>query len=363
MNWVDKVEVRSSTACDLLHGLFRLNNNDRFLEFFASPQFKGKFEPYRNIQTWVTETRELLTSDIVEKLKEFFDWETFLGMCLLPDITHSNLESASQLIEFIHEMPERVLLIHFIYSGYGPRKGTIDMNAFDKIMKNDKDMLLFVSNDMSFSTERKAILFEMLSNPERTKEDFLYLLEWFYENVFSTIETRIAKIHSKTVDEIKRGISDSGERFLKTIIKNIDYTRNEALERTVICPSYFSEFLISNASIPFVKEDMYTIGFRFKEVMAIPKEALEITAETFDALAHEKRLAIIRYLSAGQSSGNELARALNLSNYEVGEHIGILREAGMVLAEKADQMTYFTLDKETVRQEVSRALEDFLQSS
>ncbi|RLL92362.1 ArsR family transcriptional regulator [Mesotoga sp. HF07.pep.5.2.highcov] len=363
MNWLNKVEVRSSTACDLLHGMFRLNNNDRFLELFASPQFKGKFEPYRNIQTWVTETRELLTSDIVEKLKEFFDWETFLGMCLLPDITHSNLESASQLIEFVQEMPERVLLIHFIYSGYGPRMGTIDMDAFDKIMKNDRDMLLFVSNDMSFSTERKAILFEMLSHPERTKEDLLYLLEWFYENVFSTIESRIAKIHSKAVNEIEREISDSGEKFLRAIIKNIDYTRNEVLERTVICPSYFSEFLISNASIPFVKEDMYTIGFRFKEVMAIPKEALEITAETFDALAHEKRLAIIRYLSAGRSSGNELARALNLSNYEVGEHIGILREAGMVLAEKANQVTYFTLDKAIVRQEISRALEDLLESS
>ena len=153
------------------------------------------------------------------KTEGVFDWETFLGMCLLPDITHSNLESASHLIEFVQEMPERVLLIHFIYSGYGPRMGTVDMDTFDKIMKNDRDMLLFVSNDMSFSTERKAILFEMLSHPERTKEDLLYLLEWFYENVFSTIEPRIAKIHSKAVNEIEREISATGEKFLRTIIK------------------------------------------------------------------------------------------------------------------------------------------------
>ena len=71
-------------------------------------------------------------------------------------------------------MPERVLLIHFIYSGYGPQKRTIDMNTFEKIMNDDKELLLFASSNMSFSTERKAILFEMLSDPSRTKEDFLY---------------------------------------------------------------------------------------------------------------------------------------------------------------------------------------------
>jgi hypothetical protein len=59
------------------------------------------------------------------------------------------------------------------------------MNTFEKIMNDDKELLLFASSNMSFSTERKAILFEMLSDPSRTKEDFLYLLEWFHKkNVF-----------------------------------------------------------------------------------------------------------------------------------------------------------------------------------
>ncbi|MDD3680793.1 helix-turn-helix transcriptional regulator [Mesotoga sp.] len=360
MKWIDKVEVCRSTACDLLHGLFRLNNNDRFLEHLKSSLDKGDFEQDKDIQNWIKETRGILTSDIVQKLEEFFDWETFFGMCLLPDITHSNLENAKQLIEHIKDMPERVLLIHFIYSGYGPRKGTIDMNTFEKIMNNDKELLLFVSSDMSFSTERKAILFEMLSDPSRTKEDFLYLLEWFYENAFSALETRIEKLLLRTASELKKEIRQSGERFLMLLIKNIDYTRYEELKRTVICPSYFSEFLVSNASIPFVNEDMYTVGFRFKEVMSVSKDKLEMTADTFEALAHEKRLAIIRHLSAGKSSGNELARALNLSNYEIGEHTAILRKAGMVRVERMNQMLNFSLDKGAVRREVGKALEDLL---
>ena len=78
MNWIDnKVEVCSSTACDLLHGLFRLNNNERFHELFESSLYKGKFEPNRDIQNWVSETKSILTPDILEKLKEFFAWETF----------------------------------------------------------------------------------------------------------------------------------------------------------------------------------------------------------------------------------------------------------------------------------------------
>jgi hypothetical protein len=108
------VEVCSSTACDLLHGLFRLNNNERFHELFESSLYKGKFEPNRDIQNWVSETKSILTPDILEKLKEFFAWETFFGMCFLPDVTHSSLKNARQLIEHLREMPERVLLISFI---------------------------------------------------------------------------------------------------------------------------------------------------------------------------------------------------------------------------------------------------------
>jgi DNA-binding transcriptional ArsR family regulator len=105
---------------------------------------------------------------------------------------------------------------------------------------------------------------------------------------------------------------------------------------------------------------MYTVGFRFKEVMSVSKDKLEMTADTFEALAHEKRLAIIRHLSAGKSSGNELARALNLSNYEIGEHTAILRKAGMVRVERMNQMLNFSLDKGAVRREVGKALEDLL---
>ena len=144
------------------------------------------------------------------------------------------------------------------------------------------------------------------------------------------------------------------------LTKNTDYTRYEELKRTVICPSYFSEFLDSNASVPFVNEDMYTAEFRFKEVISVLKDKQEMAADTFDAFAHEKRLAIMKHLSAGQSSGNELARALNLSNYEIGEHTAILRKARMVRVEKMNQMLNFSLDKEAVRRQVGKALEDLL---
>jgi len=90
------------------------------------------------------------------------------------------------------------------------------------------------------------------------------------------------------------------------------------------------------------------------------QDKLEMAADSFDALAHEKRLAIIRHLSAGQSSGNELARVLNLSNYEIGELTAILRKAGVVRVEKMNQMLNFSLDKGAVRCEVGKALEDFL---
>ncbi len=54
MKWIDKVEVCRSTACDLLHGLFRLNNNDRFLEHLKPSLNKGDFEQDRIFRTGLT---------------------------------------------------------------------------------------------------------------------------------------------------------------------------------------------------------------------------------------------------------------------------------------------------------------------
>jgi hypothetical protein len=106
-------------------------------------------------------------------------------------------------------------------------------------------MLLFVSKDMSFFPERKAVLFDMLSDPEKAKEDFIYLLEWFYENAFSVIEPKLERMLPEVATDLKKEIEASGIKFLKTLIKNIDYASYEVLERTVICPSYFSELVSS----------------------------------------------------------------------------------------------------------------------
>jgi len=48
-----------------------------------------------------------------------------------------------------------------------------------------------------FSSIQKANLLGLLENPSQTKEDLIYLFEWFLENVFSKIRNDMRKSNRK----------------------------------------------------------------------------------------------------------------------------------------------------------------------
>lgn len=61
------------------------------------------------------------------------------------------------------------------------------------------------------------------------------------------------------------------------------------------------------------------------------------------ALGEESRLRIIRLLMKRQSSVNELADALGITQYNVSKHLRVLREAGLIEQEKHGQQRLYTL--------------------
>lgn len=64
------------------------------------------------------------------------------------------------------------------------------------------------------------------------------------------------------------------------------------------------------------------------------------------ALGEESRLRIVRMLLKGQCSVNEIADALDITQYNVSKHLRVLKEAGLVEHEKQGQQRLYSLASE-----------------
>jgi DNA-binding transcriptional ArsR family regulator len=61
------------------------------------------------------------------------------------------------------------------------------------------------------------------------------------------------------------------------------------------------------------------------------------------ALANEKRLIILCMLAEGERSVGELNARLDLSQSALSQHLGLLREDGLVTTRREAQTIYYTL--------------------
>jgi len=82
---------------------------------------------------------------------------------------------------------------------------------------------------------------------------------------------------------------------------------------------------------------------------SVPQNVLETTVKKFNcitamkALGEESRLRIIRMLMKKQCSVNEIAEALDLTQYNVSKHLRVLREADLIDQEKSGQQRLYAL--------------------
>lgn len=88
----------------------------------------------------------------------------------------------------------------------------------------------------------------------------------------------------------------------------------------------------------------------------MPAEAADELATTFKALADPTRVAIVNRLAAGECCVCDLTGAFDLSQPTISHHLRILRDAGLVEAERRGTWAYYRV----VPQAVARLREVFV---
>lgn len=76
----------------------------------------------------------------------------------------------------------------------------------------------------------------------------------------------------------------------------------------------------------------------------------ELQAHVCKCLAHPKRLEILWELEKGERSFAELQNATGLSKANLSQHLGIMRDRGMVVTRRAGQHLYFSVASPKITQ-------------
>lgn len=82
---------------------------------------------------------------------------------------------------------------------------------------------------------------------------------------------------------------------------------------------------------------------------ANPK-SIEIQAKLFRGFSDPSRLMILEFLRSGGCTVSEIVAATGLSQSNVSNHLGCLRDCGLVVAEQHGRFVHYTLSDQRVGQ-------------
>jgi DNA-binding transcriptional ArsR family regulator len=78
--------------------------------------------------------------------------------------------------------------------------------------------------------------------------------------------------------------------------------------------------------------------------------SISIQAKLFRGFSDPSRLSILNVLSYGARTVSEIVNATGLSQPNVSNHLGCLRDCGLVIADQQGRFVYYDLSDQRVRQ-------------
>lgn len=355
MDIIKNVELINSSAFDFLASMFRLSCNEEFIKSDNSKEDKFKFN--EEIISWIKATREIIPEDIKVKLKSFFDFESFYGICIDRFVIENNIKEAKSCIEKLIELSSNKLLYYFFSSGYNLENCSNEdgLKLVDRLIENEKEAIKFINNNTCIPSDKKWELLQFFLDPNKMKEDFLGLLSWYYENIYKDIEENINEKVKKYETELIRDVKRYKKDYLSFITNN-GYAEEQ---KNFIAISYFLEGSMSRGNYENENMSYYIVGYRFKERYSSNENSILSLANTFKSIGDETRVNIIKLLSERPYYGKELAQTLSLSNSTISYHLSALVFNGFIRESKIENKIYYIFDKENMKRLICEAIDKF----
>jgi len=361
---LEKIKYIDWPSYDFLLSIMRVNCNEMIVGAYKDQDFIEQFKPDAEIIDWVKETKRSLPSDIEELLERFFDCETYFGAGTFALVQERNLESPEEFIEALKQTSEKSILGRFLRTGFGSdikeREDSQFEELIEKLTLDEKEMLLFITESTIFSSFQKANLLGLLENPSQTKEDLLYLFEWFLENVFGKIRNDVRKSNQRYLGLLEKHIQDEGTSYLERL--NL-LSLLDVLETVSTLELSVSPFLGLDQASLMVNKDRYLfiLGYDRVEVPFREKDERLECIDVFDALANRERLAILKELGREPNRPVSLAKKLKISAGDLSNHLEKLKKARLLESVYDGEHDKYTVKSEKIRRLVNESLDKLLE--
>lgn len=352
-----KYQLDRSIIYEFLLSLFRLENDEGMKLKQLDLEKEIKLE--KEIVNWVEEKLAKIPETKKKLIAKYFNEESYFGLCLVSEIPQLKLTTITEYLEYLKTKEPADFIKRFTQSGYGPAPSeNIDLKKVEKLINSEKEAAKFVNDKINLASDQKWNLLQFYFNPETMKEEFIGLLEWYYEELFKEDQGWISDKSEKINDTYQENLNRYGEKYLKNILEKL-IDEPLSAEENYIAFSYFYETSLLNSSTKN-GGNFYLIGFRFPEIFAADEEGILGSLEIFKALADETRLNIISLLGEKTMYGNEIAEKLNLTNATISHHVSKLLMNNIIQAHKEDNKLYFQLNKKNFKKTILKSIDNLI---
>lgn len=349
-----RIEIRYGKAFDFLPSIYRLTNEERLTKHFS--ELSPGYSPVGEITEWVKITTSRLPITIIEKMKLYFDWKAPLGMRIGPVMSEESFKSVDVLLDRIASLSSREMIRDFLLIGMGPRSVGYDETMVDRILDNQQEALIFLAEKAVLTSQQKAVMLDFISDPEAMKDDFLHLLRWYEEHVYSSAPYEEERL-SESAECLRRNLAEHGNHYLLKLTDNMHYEELDEDRKIFLVLSYFIERAQGGIFHPRAVNDVFLVGFRSVNSVLV-KDPVSAAAKRYGALSSPSRISVLRKLFGKRLTGYELSRSMKLSNAEITEAFSALLACGLVSTIRQRDRILFTADRDEVMRLITDQIEE-----
>lgn len=343
----ENITFKIHMPMEFLYSLFAIGTGKHFLNMIR----EFDLESDEKIIDTTTQMINGLSNYLNQELKYFFDLPG-LGYILYKYVLRCpELTTVEQFINKFKEIEPNDLTFEIVKSvckNNIPEENTIQ---YETLKRDTNEMIKLVKQVNFQDMKRKQLVFEILENPEETKQRLNLLLSQFYIRCFSPIEASITALISEYIQKYQLMLNNNPKEFMEKYF-NFNLTNNTNIIIHLSFFKYASWHMYSLCSKDSV--DWFILGI-YSDLLLKKAFSAERFATFFKSISDPNRIEILKLLCERPWFGQELAEKLNITPATVSYHMAFLQRIGAVTFIKSENRSYYSINNS----KFIKTLEDF----
>ena len=323
-------------------------------------------ETFEDGETWFDEVRTKASASLLDAYRAVsgrtgLGWGCLVGIPLGLAPQWAGHQSVSEFVAHVEAVPPRDLWL--IMAGYHlpPMRDDIGQDAYLRAADGDpaaRQSILQAERKWGDELDGQPPILSM--SPDEAKEGILTVLRLWYREIFAHREDEVSRILERDA-AAKRSLAaaTTSEKLIEIATNGIEFRGERWIRRVVLMP----HAVMRPWNVTCAWEERSIICYPVADEslggdQAAPPARM---VRLYKALADEKRLRILKRLTEGQATLQELADHVGLAKSSAHHHMVILRSASLVTVTD-DLQRLYTLRTDMVPQ-ASSLLRGFLEGA